>query len=480
MQKREKGGAKSPGAEGKQRLVVIVDDDPTQCLVISRVLEREGYGVAVFHDGQSALDGLMLLLPDCLCLDMVMPGLSGLEVLQRVRARHLDLPVIVLTADTTVGSVVEAMRLGAYDYLGKPIDRTRLATAIRNAVERHGMERRLKRLERVVEGRPYPGIVGASSRMRDLFTEIDRVAASDITVLVHGESGTGKELVARAIHENSGRRSGPFLAINCAAVPEPLMESELFGHEAGAFTGAASRRRGMLELADAGTLLLDEIGELPQPLQAKLLRALQERRFRRVGGADEIASDFRLLAATNRNLADDVRAGRFREDLYFRVAVFEIEVPPLRERREDIPLLARHFADELSAGASRPGVELSPEACDTLVRHDWPGNVRELHNTIERALVVCNGGAIQPRDLPQRIRDAGDGVEAVTPAGTGGTASWPGADGVLEIAELERRAIAEALRRTGGNHARAAQLLGLSRATLYRKLKQIGPERSAD
>jgi DNA-binding NtrC family response regulator len=465
-------GPNAPRADGKRRLVVIVDDDPTQCLVISRLLVREGYGVEVFHDGQSALDGLALLMPDCLCLDMVMPGLSGIEVLERIRSRHLALPVIVLTADTSVGSVVEAMRLGAYDYLAKPIDRTRLATAIRNAVERHGMERRLKRLERVAEGRPYPGIVGSSPRMRDLFAEIDRVAASDITVLVHGESGTGKELVARAIHDSSGRRSGPFLAINCAAVPEPLMESELFGHEAGAFTGAASRRRGMLELADGGTLLLDEIGELPQPLQAKLLRALQERRFRRVGGTSEIASDFRLLAATNRNLADDVRSGRFREDLYFRVAVFEIEVPPLRERRDDTPLLARHFADELAAAAARPGVELSNEACAALVRYDWPGNVRELRNTMERALVVCDGGTIRLCDLPQRLQEAGGGAKPAMSGGAGGTATWPGADDALDLAQLEHKAIAEALRRAEGNHARAAKLLGLSRATLYRKLKQ--------
>jgi two-component system response regulator HydG len=464
MARRGRLDGAAPGADGRQRLVVVVDDDPTQRLVISRLLEREGYRVVAFGDGRAALDGLTQLLPDCLCLDMVMPGLGGLEVLARIRGRNLALPVIVLTADTAIESVVDAMRLGAYDYLAKPIDSTRLATAIRNAVERHGMERRLQRLERVVAGTPIPGIVGASARMRDLFADIDRAASSDITVLVQGESGTGKELVARAIHEGSGRRAGPFQAINCAAVPEQLMESELFGHEAGAFTGAASRRRGVLEHAEGGTLLLDEIGELPLPLQAKLLRALQERRFRRVGGADEVASDFRLLAATNRNLAEEVKAGRFREDLFFRVAVFDIEVPPLRERRDDIPPLARHFAQELAAAAARPPAELSPEACDALVRYDWPGNVRELRNTIERALVVCDGPMLRRRDLPPRIQEAaGGGGEAVAAPFDPGPS--------LELAEIERCAIAEALRRTGDNHAAAAKLLGIGRATLYRKLK---------
>jgi len=474
-----------------QGLVVVVDDDPVQRTVMRGLLARMGYAVEEFSDGEAFLDKVSLLAPECVCLDLIMPGLSGLEVLQQIKPRLPHLPVLVLTADASVENVVEAMRLGAYDYLVKPINSTRLDTAIRNAIERYNIYRRLLKLERKVQQRAFAGMVGASRVMRELFINVDRVAGSEITVLIRGESGTGKELVARAVHEQSARSEGPYLALNCAALPEHLVESELFGHERGAFTGADNRQLGLIESADGGTLFLDEIGELNMSLQAKLLRVLQERSFRRVGGERELSADFRLVCASNRDLAEAVQHGRFREDLFYRLAVFEIETPPLRARIEDIPLLASHFLAELAQKQGRDRIVLAPETLEALSSYPWPGNVRELRNTIERALVVCEGTAIKPRDLSARVlRGVLDApVRAGGEPGSVSARSWPASSAVvaaappihtsaqqapetLSLENTERQAIERAIEQTAGNLSRATKLLGIGRTTLYRKMKK--------
>lgn len=493
-----------------QGLVVLVDDDPAITALVERWISSDGFECETFADAESAIQGFSQLLPDCLLLDLHLPGIDGMRALEIIHARHPMLPVIVLTADQTVETAVEAMRLGAYDYLTKPLDRTQLVTTLRNATQHQRMSLRLAQLEREAEGHGYPGIVGASPSMRDLFRQLDRVAPSDVTVLIRGESGTGKELVARAIHANSGRSGGAFVALNCAAIPENLQESELFGHEKGAFTGATSRRIGRFEQAHQGTLFLDELGDLALAAQAKLLRATQDQRFQRVGGTTEIESDFRLVAATHQDLEELVRTGGFREDLFYRVAVFEINLPPLRDRKEDIPLLVEALAQRY--WADRPGriPELSPAASSALMSHDWPGNVRELQNAVQRALVTCSDGQIRRTDLPPRIAGAGgfaaaqsvfrrgqaDGtsattsfsasepsqalpgqspptVDSSTPGQSRPSAGELGSE-PLSLREIERLAILDAMERTGGNVSEVAQQLGVGRTTLYRKLKEYG------
>ena len=468
--------------------IVIVDDDRDFVVVLERVLRRSGHRVEVFETGEACVEGLSRVLPDVVCLDLTLPGMSGLETLEHLHTTHPLLPVIMLTATSAVETVVAAMQMGAYDYLQKPMDPTRLQTAIKNAVEHSALMLRTTQLEREAdETRGYGQIIGHGPVMRTLFRQMDRLASSDITVLVQGESGTGKELVARALHEHSGRRRKPFVALNCAAIPETLQESELFGHERGAFTGATERRIGKFEQAHGGTLFLDEVAELSPALQAKLLRALQSRTFHRVGGNAEVQSDFRLLAATHTRLSELARAGRFREDLYFRLAVFELDVPPLRDRREDVEALAETF---IAGVAGREGrrPSLSPRALQRLMTYDWPGNVRELENAMHRAVVACNGDVIQPEDLPPGVRHTPTTAAAPVPSleeservlppqGGGqlpiaGSAAWPVT--TLNIDDLERAAIVEALRQSGGNATEAMKKLGMGRTTLYRKLKQFG------
>jgi DNA-binding NtrC family response regulator len=450
--------------------VIVTEDDPTIRLFHQRWLEEDGYRVTAVETGEACLRALDEMIPDAVLLDLHLPGLGGIEVLEQVRNSHRLLPVIITTSNTAVATVVAAMQRGAYDYLAKPVDRTKLLTTLRNAVDRHRMSVRLAQLERDAGGGGFPGIVGTSAAMKELFQRIERVAATDVTVLIHGESGTGKELVARAIHEHSVRSAGPFVALNCAAIPETLQEDELFGHEKGAFTGATGQRAGKFELAHRGTLFLDEIGELTAGLQAKLLRVIQERCFQRVGGTTDVRSSFRLLGATNRNLHEEVLAGRFREDLYFRIAVFEIELPPLRERAEDIPSLTHKLLKDFSSATGDRVLEVSAEALERLVAYEWPGNVRELQNAVQRAAIECTGGIIRADDLPARVRDAG---WAAVPAPESPLPS-SGAPEVLTLEEIERRAIRLALQRTEGNLSRAGRDLGIGRTTLYRKLKKYG------
>jgi DNA-binding NtrC family response regulator len=491
-------------SDKKDGLVALVEDDATIASLVERWLELADFEVEVFPDAESALNGLQNIIPDCLLLDLNLPGMDGMQALEIIGARHPVLPVIVLTADQSVERAVDSMRLGAYDYLTKPLERTQLITTIRNATERQRMTVRLAQLEREAAGAGYADIVGSAPLMRTMFRQLDRVSPSDVTVLIRGESGTGKELVAQAIHESSGRADGPFVALNCAAIPENLQESELFGHERGAFTGATARRVGRFEQANRGTLFLDELGDLASEAQAKLLRAIQERQFQRLGGTQDIRSDFRLVSATHRDLEDLVRVGQFREDLFFRIAVFEIYLPPLRERREDIPLLVERFTQEFWDSRD-PAPTLTPSALATVMGYDWPGNVRELQNAVQRGLVTSTGGQIRREDLPPRIAGAGGFSASRSVLGTGwrpdralsqepsGSADVPvgpdserpedvaslgghapPSDAVLTLAEIERLAILEALERTDGNVSEVATQLGIGRTTLYRKLKEYG------
>ena len=476
--------------DDRQSLVVLVDDDRNLCDLVERFLQKAGHRVRVFHDGESFLGALGAMLPDAICLDLSMPGIGGFETLELIKERHNRLPVIILTADHAVSSVVSAMQRGAYDYIVKPIDRTKLITTVGNAVEHYRMTVRLRQLEREVEGPGYANIVGQSPPMRELFRQMDRVAASDITILVHGESGTGKELVAQAIYEASGRKSGPFVALNCAAIPETLQESEIFGHEKGAFTGAVQRHIGKFEQADGGCLFMDEVAELSLTLQAKLLRAIQEKRFHRVGGSTQVRSDFRLIAATHRALLEEVRQGRFREDLYFRIAVFELEVPALRDRGDDVILLAETFLD-LYKRKGQPRPRLSEEVMALLKSYSWPGNVRELENIMQRCLLIAKGNVVLPEDLPPRLRSRiakqqpadiqtqSETREPEPESPSPSTAQKTTLESAktsrrletLELKELERRAIEQALEEAKGNLSQVVRLLGIGRTTLYRKLK---------
>jgi DNA-binding NtrC family response regulator len=408
-------------------------------------------------------------------LDLNMPVLDGETALRRIHGLHQNLPVIVLTAKRDMETLLSTMRAGAYDYISKPVERDRLLTTVRNAAERFHLSERLARLEHG-EPRGLPGVVGQSPIMRSLSWQVERVAAKGVSVMIHGESGTGKELVARAIHELSDRKTGPFIALNCASIPESLQDTELFGHERGSFTGAEAQHIGRFEQAHGGTLFLDEIAELSSGVQSKLLRVLQERSVRRVGGgAEELAVDFRLIAASHRKLWNEVQAGRFREDLFFRLVVFEVELPPLRERAGDVTLLTRHFAELFGPELIGTVPSLSPEALAILNRHRWPGNVRELQNVIQRAIVACTGSTLRPSDLPAALLESHAAPEpeaALPPRGT--LVLEPG----TRLAEIERRAIAWALQRSGGNVSHAARDLGIARTTLYRKMKSYDLDES--
>jgi DNA-binding NtrC family response regulator len=446
--------------------VLVVEDEATSRTLMVRWLEREGFRVFAFEDAESGIAALQDAMPDVVCLDLEMPGMGGIEALGEVRKRIPRVPVVILTATREVETVVEAMQAGAYDFVTKSSDRTKLITTIRNAAEKH---RLLVKVE-ALEGGGFRTLLGESPVMRRLFKELNRVSASDVTVLIRGESGTGKELVAHAIHTESPRQNGPFISLNCAAVPESLQESEFFGHEKGAFTGALALRKGHFELAHGGTLFMDEIGELSLSLQAKLLRVLQERTFQRVGGSHEVRSNFRLVAATHRDLSADVKAGRFRQDLYFRIAVFEVDVPPLRARRGDVALLAQHFLK--AQGAS---LELSPEAEQVLAAHDWPGNVRELQNAIQRAAVVVDGNVVGLKDLPSRLLHF-----SVAPCVAASHASAPPPNAVrvstrpARLSEMEKRALMDTLKATDGNVTEAVRRLGIGRTTMYRMMKRYG------
>ena len=473
-----------------QPRVFVVDDDDDSNALVCRWLEKEGFQVEVYTSAEELLDGLKTMLPDVICLDLGLPQMGGLEALPLIRGRHRTVPVVIATADDSVVSVVEAMNQGAHDYLTKPFHRTKLITSLRNAVNHFQTVTRLSQLECEQDRHGFQGILGRSDPMRELFRKMEKVAASDITVLVHGESGTGKELVAQAIHEHSARSKGPFVAINCAAIPESLQDSVFFGHEKGAFTGAHQAKAGRFEQADGGTLFLDEVAELSLPLQAKLLRVLQERQFERIGGARIIKSDFRLVAATHRDLATMVRDKQFREDLYFRIAVLEIEIPPLRQREGDLAFLVDSFLSSDRDLAKNTPFVISPEAMSILHRYSWPGNVRELINVLQRARVIADKGIIRPEDLPRRLRQENNQARESFDPNSQTTSSLDGSREITQfptddlkssfelqdmtLDQLERWAIENTLRRVNGNLSEAIRRLGISRTTLYRKLKHYG------
>ncbi len=447
--------------------VLVVDDEPNMRRVLGALLRPEGYTVLEASDGAEALELIASERVDCVITDLRMPRMNGLEFLEAAHKHHRGLPILLLTAHGTVGSAVEALKQGAFDYLTKPFDPEEVRQVVAKAVR----TRVLDESEARVPGGEDPArmLFAESAALREICRVVERVADSPATVLITGESGTGKEIVARTLHARSGRRSGPFVKINCAAIPEGLFESELFGYEKGAFTGAAARKPGRFELAHEGTLFLDEIGEMPLFTQPKLLRALQEGVFYRVGATRTVSVDVRLVAATNRDLKSEVRAGRFREDLFYRLNVVPIHLPPLRQRREDIARLAEEFRVRFALRLRKPVERLEPEALAALERHDWPGNIRELENVIERAVLLCDGPAIRTTDLPEEVR--------ALPAESEDYGASLRERIRRETRRIEHDAIVEALETTHGNVTRAAEILGLSRRGLQLKLKELGLRR---
>ena len=451
--------------------IVVVEDDRDLREFLAEALADAGYAVEAFPTADAALRRLLAEgTADLVVTDLVLPGMRGHELLREIRARRPELNVVVITAFGSIDSAIEMMKAGAYDYLTKPFGTDELLLTVERALRESGLRREVARLTRAAAAAP-PGFIGASRPMQELFRLLGRIAESGHPVLVTGESGTGKELVAQALHLYSGR--GAFVAVNCAALPENLLESELFGHARGAFTGADRDKAGLFQAADGGTLFLDEVGELPPALQPKLLRVLESGEVRRVGATEARRVDVRVVAATNRDLEEEVREGRFREDLFWRLNVLHVSMPPLRERTADIPLLAEHFlaASGTSAGGSRPGARrISREALAMLTSYPWPGNVRELRNAIARAATLASAEEIRPEDLPPRVREAGRTATLVADA----------SQRRLPLRELEREYILEVLRQTGGNKSRAAEILGLDRKTLYRKLSEFGQDPPSD
>ena len=450
---------------GAATRILLVDDDKSSRESTRLFLEAEGFEVIAAKSGAEALEQLTEGIA-VIITDLVMPGVDGMEVLRTARDEVPHASVIMMTGQGSETAAVTALKSGAFHYLTKPVDPENLANLVRQACEKHRMAAEIATLHQQLQQKyGVDNIIGTSEPMRKVFEKIRMVADTKSTVLVDGESGTGKELVARALHQNSPRKKKPFVALNCAALPEALVESELFGHEKGAFTGAVDRRVGKFQAADGGTLLIDEIGEMPLDLQSKLLRAIETRQVTPLGGNREISVDVRIVASTNRDLQKLIEDGRFREDLYYRLNVINIKLPPLRERREDIPLLVRAFINELAAENNRPVKDISPEALAQVQAFDWPGNVRQLRNTLESVIVTATREVIDTEDLPEPIRK--------TPAKrVARSLVKPG----MTLEELEREAIRSALKRTGGNRTDTSQMLGISVRTLQRKIKEYGLE----
>jgi DNA-binding NtrC family response regulator len=448
-------------AKAKGR-VLVIDDEASARSGLEKLLRQEGFTVDVAGDGAAALAIAVDRPPDVVVTDLKMPGMDGIEVTNKLHEQDPDLPVIVVTAFGDVSSAVSAMRAGAEDYLTKPVDFDALVLAIERSLERRDLRAEadnLRRQMREREGGGLEGLIGVSPAMQKVYRMARQVAAAKATVLITGESGTGKGEVARAIHQKGPRAKAPFVALHCAALAESLLESELFGHEKGAFTGADRRRAGRFEQASGGTLFLDEVGEVPPSIQVKLLRVLQERAFERVGGNETVSVDVRLIAATNRDLAADVHDGRFREDLYYRLNVVHIEMPPLRVRDSDVLLLANHFLRRFAAENHKSIVGFSDQARAKIVAHRWPGNVRELENAIERAVVLCEDSMIDEAHLPMDVAPVAKG-----------TARIPGAT----MAEIERFAILSTLEATDGSTTRAAEMLDISVRTIQYRLHEYG------
>jgi two-component system response regulator AtoC len=443
--------------------ILVVEDEKTALHSLSSLLADEGYSVLQADRGEQGLRLAMREEPDLILLDIRLPDLDGLSLLERLRAGHSDAAVIIMTADTTSSNAIRATQLGAFDYVSKPINDDHLLIQIRRALEYRKLEREVRSLRSTPENNvSIPGMVGHSLQMQEVYKLIGRVANSTTTVLICGESGTGKELVANAIHEFSDRRNGPLVRVNCAAIPENLLEAELFGHEKGAFTNALTRRIGRFEQAQSGSLFLDEVAELPITLQAKLLRAIQERTIERLGSNAPIHIDARFIAATAQDLDALVAAGRLREDLYYRLNVVSISLPPLRQRKEDIPLLVQRFLSR----SQRP-ITIGPDALDQIMAHHWPGNVRELENVIARAIVLAPGEIITPDSIRISSRSSSAGADWLDQVSVR-DGYWP------NIRKLENHLVKTALEQAKGNKAEAARILGVQRRLLYEKMSEIG------
>jgi DNA-binding NtrC family response regulator len=461
----------TPMSAMERPLVLVVDDETGSRESMAIAIEKAGYAVRTFDDARNALefleenDGVRLAI-----CDLRMPGMDGIAFLNEVRERRYDLRLVLVTGYGSIESAVEAMRVGADDYLTKPVDLYELRQRVSNLIEREQLKEEVSNLREMLDKRyGFESIIGRSAPMEKLFEQMKLVAPTRSSVLIIGESGTGKELVANALHRASPRRNERILAINCGAIPSDILESELFGHERGAFTGAVTRKIGKFELAHRGSLFLDEISELYPELQVKLLRVLEERQVMRVGGSDLIDVDFRLIAATNRDLEKEVTDGRFREDLYYRLKVVTLRIPPLRERPSDIPPLLEHFLVQFCQEHGKPPKVLSADALEHLTRYSWPGNVRELKNVMESVVVFHQEGEVTVGDLPAEIRDSS--TLSTTGAPVQSVVGEP-----RTMAEIERQAILETLGRTGGHRARAADILGIGLRTLQRKLKEYKDE----
>ena len=446
--------------------ILIVDDDKNICKMIEASLRKERrYEIETALSGEACLRIIKESPPELVLLDIQMPGIDGIETLHKIREENPYIPVIIMTAHGTIERAVTSMKAGAYDFLTKPFARDRLLVTVNNALMNSSLRREVDELRSELKSKyAFANIIGQSGVMQDVFRSIEKVFNSNVTVLIQGESGTGKELIARAIHYHSTARAGkPFVAVNCSALPESLLESELFGHEKGSFTGAMGRRIGKFEQANGGTIFLDEIGLMTPATQSKLLRVLQEREFERVGGNELVKVDVRVISATNKDLEEEMKKGEFREDLYYRISVFPVKLPPLRERREDIPLLAGHFLQKYARQEGKTIEGITPDALDLMMAYHWPGNVRELENAMERAMVLASGIEISAKDLPAAVRSLG---EKRIYESDNTLASW--------IEKLEEEALRQALLECEGNISQTAKKLGIGRATIYRKAKKYG------
>jgi len=462
----------------ERKQVLIVDDEPNLRKILSAQLSRDGYDVLTAEDGEQGLQLLREHHIDLVVTDLKMPKVDGMTLLREAIREDPDLPIVMITAHGTVDTAVEALKLGAFDYLTKPFDKDEVRQIVAKALKTRQLAGEEASPTEPGAGARF-GIIGSSPGLTELYAVLERVADTPTTVLITGESGTGKELVARALHDHSSRKDKPFIKVNCAAIPKELIESELFGYERGAFTGAVTSKPGRFELAGGGTLFLDEIGEIPVEMQVKLLRALQESEFERVGGIKTIRVDVRLVAATNRDLEKLIANGSFRKDLFYRLNVVGIRLPALRERATDIPLLIEHFLDKFNERLKKSVIGVEPEAMDLLIAYSWPGNIRELENVVERAVLFSDAPKLRVQDLPPELRSGAPSVSPVPMAEADLQAALSSEGGMKEhvkvaMSRLERELVSRALLQTGGNVTHAARLLKISRKGLQLKMKELG------
>ena len=462
--------------------ILVIDDDAAVRDILEDFLHLKGFEVSVTGDGESGASLIQERRFDLFLVDLVLPGIGGMEVIKEVYSRQINIPAIVITGNGAIETAVEAIKLGAFDYITKPFVLEELFLVVQRALDFSKLKQENLSLKRQLKQRyDFQGLIGSSPEMQKVYGLIKKISDTDATILIQGESGTGKELIAKTIHFNSSRAQHPFLPFNCAAIPKDLLESELFGHERGAFTGAFNTRIGRFERAHGGTILLDEIGELHPSFQVKLLRVLQEREFERVGGSKTIKVDVRILAATNKNLEKETKAGNFREDLFYRLNVIPLHIPPLRERREDIPLLAEYFLSYFAKKRKRENIRMVPEVFHLFSQYPWPGNVRELENLIERVVILSEDGLIEPKDLPQRFQEF-QGIPGQEKTGSPLLSAEPEREVLLPdqgvnmntlVEEMEKSLIQQAIRKSKGVKSKAAELLGLKRTTLLEKMKKF-------